>query len=178
MGLPVLHRSSSCMHAVANTPAEPQGPSFTHFPCSVSLPRNHDGSASALRLSRPARRSLTLRPAYSPSHIMTLYTGGFSRFIASTTAPIATGWSENRRAGFAPAERPCLRTAHMIKDVIDHPGHAALQQRPAERPAGREDEEIIEDFAVVAAGVGRGHGIEHYPAQLQVSRGRAGRRAV
>jgi hypothetical protein len=25
---------------------------------------------------------------------MTLYTGGFSRFIASTTAPIATGWSE------------------------------------------------------------------------------------
>ncbi|NYF54122.1 hypothetical protein [Tunturiibacter gelidoferens] len=25
---------------------------------------------------------------------MTLYTGGFSRFVTSTTAPIATGWSD------------------------------------------------------------------------------------
>jgi len=25
---------------------------------------------------------------------MTLYTGGFSRFVASTAAPIATGWSD------------------------------------------------------------------------------------
>ena len=49
---------------------------------------------------------------------MTLYTGGFSRFVTSTTAPIATGWNESCRAGFAPAERPCLRTAHKIKDVI------------------------------------------------------------
>jgi len=45
--------------------------------------------------------------------MMTLYTGGFSRFIASTAAPIATDWSENRRAGFAPAGKPCLCTAHM-----------------------------------------------------------------
>jgi hypothetical protein len=43
---------------------------------------------------------------------MTLYTGGFSRFVTSTTAPIATGWSDPCRAGFAPAEKPCLRTAH------------------------------------------------------------------
>jgi len=43
---------------------------------------------------------------------MTLYTGGFSRFVTSTTAPIATGWSDRCRAGFAPTEKPCLRTAH------------------------------------------------------------------
>ncbi|CDQ11467.1 protein of unknown function [Acidithiobacillus ferrivorans] len=43
---------------------------------------------------------------------MALYTGGFSRFVTSTTAPIATGWSDSCRAGFAPAERPCLCTAH------------------------------------------------------------------
>ncbi len=49
---------------------------------------------------------------------MTLYTGGFSRFVTSTTAPIATGWNESCRAGFAPAGKPCLCTAHMIKDVI------------------------------------------------------------
>jgi len=45
---------------------------------------------------------------------MTLYTGGFSRFVTSTTAPIATGWNESCRAGFAPAGKPCLCTAHMI----------------------------------------------------------------
>jgi hypothetical protein len=42
----------------------------------------------------------------------TLYTGGFSRFVTSATAPIATGWSESCRAGFAPAKRPRLFTAH------------------------------------------------------------------
>jgi len=41
-----------------------------------------------------------------------LFTEGFSRFVTSTTAPIATGWSESRRVGFAPTERPCLCTAH------------------------------------------------------------------
>jgi hypothetical protein len=49
---------------------------------------------------------------------MTLYTGGFSRFVTSTTAPIATGWNESCRAGVAPAGKPCLCTAHMIKDAI------------------------------------------------------------
>jgi hypothetical protein len=43
---------------------------------------------------------------------MTLYTGGFSRFVTSTTAPIATGWNESCRTGFAPAGKPCLGTAH------------------------------------------------------------------
>ena len=43
---------------------------------------------------------------------MTLYIGGFRRFVASAPAPIATDWSESCRAGFAPTERPCLRTAH------------------------------------------------------------------
>jgi hypothetical protein len=68
MGLPVLHRPSSYMHAVATTPAEPSGACFALFPSGDSLPRFFGGSASALRFSRPARRSLTLRPAYSPSH--------------------------------------------------------------------------------------------------------------
>jgi hypothetical protein len=64
----VLHRSSSCMHAVAITPVESQSASFALFLCNISLPRNHGGSASTSRLSRPAQRSLALRPAYSPSH--------------------------------------------------------------------------------------------------------------
>jgi len=100
------------MHAIAITPAEPLGALFARFPSGSSLPRHLGGSASALIFSRPAQRSFTLRPAWSPSPFRTLYTEGFSRFVTSTTAPIATGWSERCRTGFAPAERPCLCTAH------------------------------------------------------------------
>src|SRR5258706_6900966 len=38
--------------------------------------------------------SLTLRPARTPSRLATLCTRGFSSFVASTVALIATGWSE------------------------------------------------------------------------------------
>ena len=68
MGLPVLPRSSSCMHAATNTPAEPLGVRVARYPNDDSLPRICGGSASALRFSRPAQCSLTLQPAYLPSH--------------------------------------------------------------------------------------------------------------
>jgi hypothetical protein len=45
----------------------------------------------------------------------TFYTRGFSRFIASTTALIATGRSERSRAGFAPAGSQRLSTAHTCR---------------------------------------------------------------
>ena len=64
-GLPVLHPSPSYMRAAANTPAEPAGASVARFPADGSLPRITAGSASALPFSRPARRSLALRPACS-----------------------------------------------------------------------------------------------------------------
>ncbi len=44
---------------------------------------------------------------------MTLSIEGFNRFVTFTVAPIATGWSESCRAGFAPARKPCIGTAHM-----------------------------------------------------------------
>src|SRR4029077_6665989 len=37
---------------------------------------------------------------------VTLYTRGFSRFVTSTTAPIATGQSESCRVGLPEADRP------------------------------------------------------------------------
>ena len=43
---------------------------------------------------------------------MSLYTEGFNRFVSSTIAPIATGWSETCRVGFAPTEKLRLGTAH------------------------------------------------------------------
>jgi hypothetical protein len=44
---------------------------------------------------------------------VTLYTEGFSRFVTSTTAPIATGWSDSCRVGLSPTERSRLCTAHL-----------------------------------------------------------------
>ena len=55
----------SSMRAAATTPAEPAGAYVAHFPARGSLPRKTGGSASALRVSRPARRSLALRPVWS-----------------------------------------------------------------------------------------------------------------
>ena len=112
LGLPVLHRSSMCMHAVATTPAELSGAHVARLPDSGGLPRISAGSASALPFSRPARRSLALRPAYSLSPLRTRFTKGFDRFVASTTAPAATGRSDSYRVGVSPTERPCLCTAH------------------------------------------------------------------
>ena len=68
MGLPVLRQSLSSVHAVVTTPAESPVAFFALFTSNVSLPRISAGSASALPFTRPAQRSLALRPARSPSH--------------------------------------------------------------------------------------------------------------
>ena len=73
-GLPVLRPSPSSMRAAATTPAQSASARVARFPTDVSLPRITGGSACASPVSRPARRSLTLRPAWSlnrlrdPSH--------------------------------------------------------------------------------------------------------------
>src|SRR5208283_2282475 len=62
--------------------------------------------------SRLARRSLGLRPAHSRRHLyVTSYTEGFSHFVTSMTAPVASGWSV-RRVGLAPTGKRRLLTAH------------------------------------------------------------------
>ena len=113
MGLPVLQRSSSCMHALANTPAESLGALFARFPKNDSLPRIPGRVGFRITLFEACSAFTHVTACIlAKSSNMTLYTEGFSRFVTSTTAPIATGWSESYRAGFAPAERPCLCTAH------------------------------------------------------------------
>jgi len=82
------------LHAVANTPAGLMEFVRSYHSISFGLPRNRGGSAPALVFSRPAQRSLTLRPARSPSRLATLCTRGFSSLVAFTAALIATGWSE------------------------------------------------------------------------------------
>ena len=77
------------------------------------LPRISAGSASALPFSRPAQRSLHVTACtFAKLPIATLYTEGFNSFVTSTVAPIATGWSDSCRVGFAPTENRRLSTAH------------------------------------------------------------------
>ena len=54
----------------------------------------------------------TLRPVRLPKSLRTLYTRSFDRFVTSTAVPIATGWNDICRVGFAPTEVVHLCTAH------------------------------------------------------------------
>ena len=58
------------------------------------LPRVTVRSAPAIVFSRPAQRSLTLRPARSRSRQATLYIESSDSFVASAADSIASGWSE------------------------------------------------------------------------------------
>ena len=109
--------SLSCTHAAVNTPAEPIGARVARFPIAASLPRNNGGSASALPVSRPARRSLALRPACSLNRPRRPFFIGVLQpnSLPPCTAPTASGWSDSCRAGFSPAEIQRLSTAHVIK---------------------------------------------------------------
>jgi hypothetical protein len=95
------------VHAVATTPAEPLG--LCRSPLSARGP-----ARSQRRRPSPLFRRVGFRIALfeacsaftrvtactlAESPKATLYTGGFSRFVASTTAPIATGWSDQLPGG-------------------------------------------------------------------------------
>src|SRR5262249_30799699 len=89
-------------HAVVITPVGPLG-RFAHGPAysslalvvsDVSLPRVSAGSAPTSIVSRPARRSLALRPARSPDRRAARCLEGSDVFVPSTAAPIASGWSD------------------------------------------------------------------------------------
>ena len=118
-------------HAVATTPVGPQaGSSRSPETCNNGLPHNLAGSAPPSGFSRPARRSRMLRPACSQSRITTLCIEGFRRVVSSTTAPIATGWSDSCRVGLAPTEDAHLFTAH-----VESSGGAVRLGKPCVLPA-------------------------------------------
>ena len=69
-------------------------PTVSLFASGGGLPRLVDGSATTLDISRPAQRSLALRPAWSPGRLAARCLEAFDGFVTSTAAPIATGWSD------------------------------------------------------------------------------------
>ena len=94
-------------------------------PAVSAFPDMAVGSACTSSFSRRARRSLALRPAHSRRHLyVTCYTEGFSHFVTSMTAPVASGWS-GCRVGLAPTGKRRLVTAHATT------GHwSAVRARP------------------------------------------------
>src|SRR5439155_514661 len=112
LGSPVLRSLSLCT-CCRHYPGAAAGRTARSFTPAVSaFPERVIGSAYASAFSRLAWRSLTLRPAHSRRHqFVTRYTEGFSHFVASMTAPVASGWSV-RRVGLAPTGKRRLSTAH------------------------------------------------------------------
>jgi len=112
LGLPVLRALSLCT-CCRHYPGAAAGrrPRSSH-PAVPAFPDNVVGSACTSSFSRPAQRSLALRPAHSRGHLyVTSYTEGFSHFVTSMTAPVASGWS-GCRVGLAPTGKRRLGTAH------------------------------------------------------------------
>ena len=113
MGLPVLRTLSLCTCRRQYPGAAAGCRRRSSHPAVSAFPEIAVGSACASSFSRLARRSLALRPAHSRRHLyVTRYTEGFSHFVTSMTAPVASGWSV-RRVGLAPTGTRRLLTAHM-----------------------------------------------------------------
>src|SRR5271167_1069289 len=94
MGLPVLLTLSLCT-CCRHYPGAAVGRRLrSSHPAVSAFPERVVGSACTSAFSRLARRSLALRPAHSRRHLyVTCYTEGFSHFVTSMTAPVASGWS-------------------------------------------------------------------------------------
>src|SRR5271156_6133383 len=114
MGLPVLRALSLCTCCRHYPGAATGRRRRSSHPALSAFPDNVVGSTCTLSFSRIAQRSLALRPAHSRRHLyVTCYTEGFSHFVSSMTAPVASGWS-GCRVGLSPTGKRRLLTAHTL----------------------------------------------------------------
>jgi hypothetical protein len=112
LGLPVLRALSLCTCCRQYPGAATRRRLRSSHPAVSAFPEIAVGSACTSSFSRLARRSLALRPAHSRRHLyVTCYTEGFSHFVSSMTAPVASGWSVHR-VGLSPTGKRRLLTAH------------------------------------------------------------------
>jgi hypothetical protein len=104
-----------CLHAVANTPAGLMEFVRSYDSTNFGLPQNRGGSAPALVFSRPAQRSLRLRPARSPSRLCDPL---HQRLQQSRCLPCCSDCYRvertSSRAGLTPAVDHHLFTAHPV----------------------------------------------------------------
>ena len=111
------------------------GACFALFPIPVSLPRMSErvGLRNVLFEDCSAITRVTACTlAKSPN--VTLYTGGFSHFVTSMTAPVASGWSKSCRVGLAPTGKRRLSTAHthysrsLFQDSLPDPAQCRISK--------------------------------------------------
>ena len=136
MGLPVLRALSLCT-CCRQYPGAATGRRLrSSRPAVSAFPEIAVGSACTSTFSRLARRSLALRPAHSRRHLyVTRYTEGFSHFVTSMTAPVASGWSV-RRVGLSPTGKRRLLTAHGEAAILQgDKGLSVLRSSPIHRVA-------------------------------------------
>jgi hypothetical protein len=114
LGLPVLRTLSLCT-CCRHCPGAAAGRTLrSSRPAVSAFPERVVGSACTSSFSRFARRSLALRPAHSRGHqFVARYTEGFSHFVTSMTAPVASGWSESPGGPFTHWNAPPF-TAHTL----------------------------------------------------------------
>jgi len=88
-----------CMHASANTPADFLGDVARQTQETAAFPDCRQVGFRIIRFE--ACSAFTRVPAYmlAKSPKVTLYTRGFDRFVTSSAAPIATGWSDQLPGG-------------------------------------------------------------------------------
>ena len=114
----------------------------SYIPIVFGLPRISGGSAPVKPFSRPAQRSHCYGLQICQVAFATLYTRGFSSFVASAAAPIATGWSEpvpgrdfhplwistfsRRTEKFRLAAEPCCVSDY--KSLMEFQGHTTTPQ--------------------------------------------------
>jgi hypothetical protein len=108
-----------CVHAVATTPAQRLGVSVH----SVTQPyQPSPKTLSGRPARRPFRGLLGVHLRYGlHTRAVTVYrdtlSEGFSHFVTSMTAPVASGWS-GCRVGFAPTGKRRLSTAHATTGLM------------------------------------------------------------
>ena len=143
MGLPVLRTLSLCT-CCRQYPGAAAGRRLrSSHPAVSAFPESAVGSACTSTFSRLARRSLALRPAHSRRHLyVTCYTEGFSHFVTSMTAPVASGWSVSPGGTCTHWKAPPSHGARKYRSFVDgspngsYRPFSALQDRAYER-AGR-----------------------------------------
>lgn len=92
-----------CVHAVATTPAQRLGHCFAHSPSRISLPRYgcQVGLCNVLFEACSAFTRVAACTLALPPYVVARFTRGFNRLVASTVAPVASGWS-GCRVGLSP----------------------------------------------------------------------------
>ena len=112
----MLPVDSSCIHAIATTPAGPVESCRSLRPTSGGLPHRRGGSAPVLRVSRIAQRSLTLWPAclLTPQGSRFLECFSPNCYLLEPLQVLPVG-ATSYRAGFAPARINLPFTAHSPK---------------------------------------------------------------